>query len=91
MLCGMTSTCIDPEVKSQRSRLRGYENRHGRMVASVWPCTAAVGVGLLVVRLFRFLVVLFCKTKQLEIITDPGAKFTNDLRTILRQAGPVTR
>jgi len=34
ILYSSRSACIDPVVKSRRSKSHGYENRHGRTVAS---------------------------------------------------------
>ena len=54
LVYGSASACIDPEMKSQRSRSHGYESRHGRMAATEVCCCGRVlllapGLGLYVV------------------------------------------
>ena len=42
MLYSSRTTCIDPQVKTSRSRSRGYKNRQGRTVASDMCCYGRV-------------------------------------------------
>jgi len=39
ILYSSRSTCVDPDVKGQRSRSHAYENRHGRTVAATAVCS----------------------------------------------------